>query len=176
MKKQTTKVIAASGACCTMRHKVLGLVALIALFICGYMVGILTHKTTNSVVVNDQIVEETQPVCAVIEKVLLNYVEPEDIGNPLYNLRNADVYSQLAVKGCPENTETFKALALRQIEIANALKSEEYMDEEDMKIVIDTYKKLDMEREAQAFLDKVQHLASPAIDFILQMEKVINEQ
>ena len=49
------------------------------------------------------------------------------------------------------------------------------MTEKDTVIVIDTYKKLNMQREAKEFLNKIEKLIDPATDFILQMEQVINE-
>ena len=69
----------------------------------------------------------------------------------------------------------YKTLALRELEIAEALRPTEEMGTSDAEIVIDTFKKLDMQREAQEFLDKVERLIDPATDFILQMEQIINE-
>ena len=49
------------------------------------------------------------------------------------------------------------------------------MGTRDAEIVIDTFKKLDMQQEAREFLGKVEKLIDPATDFILQMEQIINE-
>ena len=57
----------------------------------------------------------------------------------------------------------------------NPLQPEENMGENDAEIVIDTFKKLDMQQEAKEFLDKIERLVDPATDFILQMEQIINE-
>lgn len=110
--------------------------------------------------------------CARIEQLLKVRLYPEDSPEYLAHLRNADTYSSLADRGCAENADMYKTLALREIEIATALQPEEDMKEADAEIVIDTFKKLDMQREAQAFLDKIQQLTSPAIDFILQWNKL----
>lgn len=112
--------------------------------------------------------------CMEIERLLERDIQASS--NYRDRLNNAYVYSTLAEKGCTENSEEYKQKALGEIEIATALIPEEALDEDDAVIVIDTYKKLDMQKEAQAFLNKLQKLTDPAIDFILQMEKVINEE
>lgn len=113
--------------------------------------------------------------CTEIESLLERDILG-DSRNYRDRLNNAYVYSTLSEKGCAENSDRYKQLALGEIEIATALIPEEALDEDDAAIVIDTYKKLDMQKEAQVFLDKLQKLTDPAIDFILQMEKVINEE
>ncbi len=91
-------------------------------------------------------------------------------------LNNAKIYSSLEQKGCPKNRGQYRQLALQQIEIATALQDESEMSQEDVESVIDTYKKLEMQAQAKQVLDKVQKLTDPAIDFIIQMEKIINEE
>lgn len=113
--------------------------------------------------------------CARIEQLLKYRLNPEDSTYYLDHLANADTYSTLADKGCAENTDMYKTLALRELEIATALQPEESFRQGDAEIVIDTFKKLDMQREAQAFLNKIEKLIDPATDFILQMEQIINE-
>ncbi len=91
-------------------------------------------------------------------------------------LHNADVYSTMAERGCPENAEKNKLNALNQLEIASALMDKhELSSEQNVEIIIDTYKKLQMRDAARDVLNKMQKLTEPAIDFILTMEKVINE-
>ncbi|MCQ2598810.1 MAG: hypothetical protein MJ187_00300 [Alphaproteobacteria bacterium] len=91
-------------------------------------------------------------------------------------LNNADVYSTMAERGCPENAEKYKLNALNQLEIASALMDKhEISSEHNVELIIDTYKKLQMRDAAREVLNKMQKLTEPAIDFILTMEKVINE-
>ena len=97
---------------------------------------------------------EIMSTCMRIEKLLVQRLYSED---------------------SPENADMYKALALRELEIASALQPEEDMGEGDAEIVIDTFKKLDMQQEAREFLDKIERLVDPATDFILQMEQIINE-
>ena len=113
--------------------------------------------------------------CSRIEQLLKTRLYPEDQTEAWKHTSNAYTYSTLAEKGCAENADMYKALALREIEITTALQTEENMQLSEVETVIDTYKKLNMQREAQAFLDKVEKLSEPAIDFILKMEKIINE-
>lgn len=118
---------------------------------------------------------EIMSTCSRIEQLLKERLISEDDTRYEAHLRNADTYSTLAERGCEENADMYKTLALREIEIATALQPEEYMTENDTVIVIDTFKKLNMQREAKEFLNKIEKLIDPATDFILQMEQVINE-
>lgn len=118
---------------------------------------------------------EIMSTCARIEQLLKQRLFPEDSTEYFAHLRNADTYSTLADKGCADNADMYKTLALRELEIATALQPTENMGTNDAEIVIDTFKKLDMQREAQEFLNKIEQLIDPATDFILKMEQVINE-
>ena len=180
MKKQPQSSKKTTVACCSRRQKIWGIIALLGLFTCGFMIGMtMGHRAA----VDDQKSAETvhvaatddQPACAVVEEVLLGWLAPENGGDYRNNLANAEIYSRLVDKGCPENAARYRDLALRQLEIADALGGNSVMDESETEIIIDTYKKLDMKREAQEFLNKVQRLTDPAIDFIMQMQKIINE-
>ncbi|MDR0727198.1 MAG: hypothetical protein LBF37_03995 [Rickettsiales bacterium] len=89
-------------------------------------------------------------------------------------LSRAEIYANLANRGCPENSEKYRDLALKDIEVAKALNDENFNDTEIVEVV-ETYKKLNMKAEAEKVLDKAKQLTDPAIDFILQIEKIINE-
>lgn len=136
----------------------------------GRLVIIDKNKTFEPV---EQI--EMMSTCTRIEYLLKKKLYSEDSTNYIEHLANADTYSSLADRGCQENSELYKTLALRELEIATALQPQDKMRQRDAAIVIDTFKKLDMQREAQEFLDKIEKLIDPATDFILQMEQVINE-
>lgn len=181
-------------ATCSTAHKVWGVIALVGLFACGFMIGISVNSgikkqashdadmggfvetPSPSVVVTHVNPEpELMPTCMRIEELLKARLAPEDTLIVDYHLYNADTYSVLADAGCPENSEFYKSMALREIEIATALQPVEDMGTNETEIIIDTYKKLDMQQQAREFLDKVQKLTDPAIEFILKMEKIINE-
>ncbi len=117
---------------------------------------------------------KTESTCQEIENLLKNKIWHGQSDDVDARLHNADVYSTLSVRGCPENSDMYKSLALRELEIVSALSDDE-LSTDDTEIVIDTYKKLNMQKQAQEFLNKIQKLTNPAIDFILAMEKIINE-
>ncbi len=168
------------------RHRMWGVLALFALFVCGLMVGLSFNGGTSTVTMSDTapvvvvepqpVVAPDMPVCARIEDLLLARIGPETSQETGQHLYNAYVYSTLAQKGCPEHTNSFKEMAVREIEIATALQDESEFDANETEIVIDAYKKMEMEAHARQFLDKIQRLTNPAIDFILQMEAIINEE
>ncbi|MDE6570647.1 MAG: hypothetical protein K2L95_00295 [Alphaproteobacteria bacterium] len=194
--KKTTKTSAKASAvasaksaprvaCCSTRQKVWGIIALAGLFTCGLMIGLAINRPTVNAAPNyagDAVAApaapnaDLKPTCTVIEELIFSRIVSENDDRPWVHLTNADNYAILAERGCPENAEHYKNMALREIEIASALQSDHDMaDETQTEFVIDTYKKLNMQREAREFLDKVQKLTNPAIDFILQMEQIINE-
>lgn len=129
----------------------------------------------KSAVVSESENPEIMSTCSRIEYLLKKRLHSEDSANYIDHLANADTYSSMADRGCQENSDLYKTLALRELEIATALQPTDNMRQRDAAIVIDTFKKLDMEREAQEFLDKVEKLIDPATDFILKMEQIINE-
>ena len=118
---------------------------------------------------------EIMSTCERIEQLLKRRLNSEDSTNYIDHLANADTFSSMADRGCAENADMYKAMALRELEIATALQPTENMRQRDAAIVIDTFKKLDMQQEAREFLDKIEQLIDPATDFILQMEQIINE-
>ncbi len=129
------------------------------------------------VVVTETVVAEPAEVttCQRIEELLMRRLQPEDSMDPYAHLHNADTYSSLSERGCVENAEQYSQMALREIEIAMALQPVDEFGMDDTEMVIDVYKKLDMQAAAHEFLGKVQRLTDPAIDFILEMERIINE-
>ncbi|MCL1902270.1 MAG: hypothetical protein FWG18_01430 [Alphaproteobacteria bacterium] len=59
--------------------------------------------------------------CEVIEQKMTEWIYPEMRANTFDLAHNAETYSRLSIHGCPENAAKFKELALRQLEIANAM-------------------------------------------------------
>ena len=90
-------------------------------------------------------------------------------------IRRAQIYANLSERGCPENSEKYVALAKQELEIARALTDDEF-DKHDTIEVVETYKRLNMQAAAQEFFDVAKKITNPAIDFILEVEKIINEQ
>ena len=94
------------------------------------------------------------------------------------HINNAQIYANLSERGCPENSEKYKQLAKQELEIARAINDdsmkEGYEQDESVQIV-ETYKRLQMQQEAERMIEKAKKLTNPAIDFIIQLEKIIEE-
>lgn len=178
-KSQNTKSVAASGACCSRRQKIYGVIALGGLFACGLMVGIslgARHTSADEATPVVQTHVDDIPTCARIEKLLLQRIN-NNAGSADDFMFNANTYASMVEYGCPENADVYRSKAIENIEIANALSDGAVgvYNPGETEYVIDTYKKLDMQNQAREFLNKVQKLTDPAIDFILKMEQIINE-
>jgi hypothetical protein len=127
-------------------------------------------------------VESAQPeqkpttTCEYIESALKARRYPMDTSSEsTAHIHNAEIYANLASRGCAENAAKYRELALREIEIARALTDDKFYDNGEIIDVIETYKKLDMKAAAEQVFEKAKKLTDPAIDFILQVEKIINE-
>lgn len=120
--------------------------------------------------------------CAQIERVLIPQLQCTDgyeiCENPDTHISNAKIYANLSERGCPENAEKYKILAKQELEIARALHDDsvKYSDEQNDAIeIVETYKRLQMQQEAERMIEKAKKLTNPAIDFIIQLEKIIEE-
>lgn len=118
--------------------------------------------------------------CAQIERVLRAELRCTDgyeiCGNPDTHIENAKIYANLSERGCSENSGKYKELAKQELEIARALTDDriEESPRESVEIV-ETYKRLQMQHEAERMIEKAKKLTNPAIDFIIQLEKIIEE-
>ena len=90
------------------------------------------------------------------------------------HIERAKIYAMMAEKGCPENSQKNTDLAKQELEIARGISDDKFNEEETIEAV-ETYKRLKMQQDAQEILDKAKKLTNPAIDFIMQVEKIINE-
>lgn len=111
--------------------------------------------------------------CEEIEMVLKQQIS-EYANTNFDRLHNAEVYGTMAERGCPENAQKYKDLALRQIDVVSAV-SDEHELEQNKEMIVDTYEKLQMQDAARNFLNKLDKLINPATDFIFELERVINE-
>lgn len=113
--------------------------------------------------------------CLQIEQNLQGRLGNNDIYmNAEGRIERAKIYAVMAERGCPENTQKYTELAKQELEIARAL-SDDKLDEQDAIEVVETYKRLKMQQDAEEVFNKVKKLTNPAIDFIMQVEKIINE-
>ena len=116
--------------------------------------------------------------CGKIEMLLTERLAPEDEMSSESHIQNAKIYANLSERGCPENSEKYKEAAKQELEIARALTDDSmvhpYEQQESVEIV-ETYKRLKMQAEAERMIEKAKKLTNPAIDFIIQLEKIIEE-
>lgn len=124
----------------------------------------LTGKTTDN---------NTQ-TCTEIESLLLQQLPDYNMNDCNIRIERAKIYANLSERGCPENSQQYVNLAAKELEIARALRDDNFSRAE-TDDVVETYRRLQMKQAASEVLDKVQKLTDPAIDFIMQVQKVIEE-
>ena len=115
-----------------------------------------------------------KPTCEQIEILLSDHLTDSSDTYSGNHITNAKIYANLSERGCPENSEKYKKMAEQELQIARALEDDYLNDYETMQVV-ETYKRIKMKQQAQEVLDKVKKLTNPAIDFIIEVEKIINE-
>lgn len=113
--------------------------------------------------------------CEAIEKIMLQRIDDNTTGIPDAHMFNANTYSTLAEFGCPENHDKFERLAVREIDIARALNDDKFYDDNEKIQIVDIYDKAQMKEEAKKFINKMQKLSDPAIDFIYEAQKIFAE-
>lgn len=117
-----------------------------------------------------------ETTCGKIESLLLERLAPVDYNDSDSHVENAKIYANLSERGCPENSEKYKQLAKQELEIARALNDDNIQnDPEESVEIVETYKRLQMQAEAERMIEKAKKLTNPAIDFIIQLEKIIEE-
>ena len=161
-----------------------GTMAFIALFICGIMVGISISSNTpvpqspqtSTEPVTQESVNLTQKTCTLIEESLLIRLPDGDATTGSYDrIERAKIYANLSERGCPENQPQYQAMATQELEIARALQDDEFSPDATIDVV-ETYKRLNMQAAAEEIFETAKKLTNPAIDFILEVERIINEQ
>jgi hypothetical protein len=113
--------------------------------------------------------------CGKIEKILTNRLYSVDSSDANAHIDNAKIYANLSERGCPENSEMYRDLAAGELEIARAINDDNLDDKYHSVEIVETYKRLQMQAEAERMLEKAKRLTNPAIDFIIQLEKIIEE-
>ena len=117
-----------------------------------------------------------ETTCGQIEMLLLDRLMPNNSQDPEDHIDNAKIYANLSERGCPENSLKYRDLAAKELEIARALNDDNVADDPDESIeIVETYKRLQMQQEAARMIEKAKKLTNPAIDFIIELEKIIEE-
>jgi hypothetical protein len=86
----------------------------------------------------------------------------------------AKIYAVMAERGCPENSARYVEMAKQELDIARGI-SDDKFNQEDAIEVVETYKRLKMQSDAEEIFEKAKKMTNPAIDFIMQIGKIINE-
>lgn len=111
--------------------------------------------------------------CEVIEASVLSQL-PSAWNDADNRIERAKIYANLSERGCPGNSQKYVELAKQELAIARALEDDKF-DEEETIEVVETYKRLNMQAMAEEVFETAKKLTNPAIDFILEVEKIINE-
>ena len=95
--------------------------------------------------------------------------------NESRHINDAKIYANLSERGCSGNSEKYKILAKQELEIARALSDDNMEHEREATEIVETYKRLQMQAEAEKMIEKAKKITNPAIDFIIQLEKILEE-
>lgn len=127
-----------------------------------------------SVACSNEIESGAKP-CVMIERNLQERLGGEYADmRAEYRIERAKIYAIMAERGCPENASGYVEAAKRELEIARGI-SDDKFDQDETIDVVETYKRLQMQNAAEEIFEKAKKLTNPAIDFIMQVEKIINE-
>lgn len=141
-------------------------------------------KPVKNTVVKPVQMHQDVNVCNRIERVWLDRLNELEIQNDevvvgepdaQFYINRAKIYANLADRGCKENLEVYKELAKKDLEVARALNQDRLDDRREATEMVETYKRLQMQNEAAKMIEKAKKLTNPAIDFIIQLEKIIEE-
>ena len=117
---------------------------------------------------------QLKETCLVVEEALLEHL-PFAENRPDTRIERAKIYANLSERGCPENSAKYVEMAKQELAVARALEDDKF-DEFETVEVVETYKRLNMQAAAEEIFETAKKLTDPAIDFIIQVEKIINEQ
>jgi len=113
--------------------------------------------------------------CAMVERLFLQQLGDTAFSeDPKDHFHRANIYSKVSLRGCPESSERFRRLALRELQIGFAL-GEDRIEDQTKAEIADTYNKLEMKADAERFFNKMKQLTDPTIDFIIQVQKIIEQ-
>lgn len=124
---------------------------------------------------DDIVIDVEMRPCEVIEENLLGKIQNRCTYSNCH-LQNAEIYSKIAEDGCSENTEKYKKMALDELQIAEGVRIDDSsIADNEIRSTVNTYKKLQMQNEAKKYINKVEKMVNPGIDFILELQRIIEE-
>lgn len=119
------------------------------------------------------IMDSASSTCEKIRDEMLHQIIA-NAGGYYEHMQNAKTYAVIAERGCAHEFQHYKELAEQELAVARAV-TDDKLNEQDTLDVIETYKKIQMQAAAEEVFEKMKKITNPAIDFILEVEKVINE-
>lgn len=124
-------------------------------------------------------VENIKPkkTCERIEEILLMRLPDWEQLPYRYEegIDRARIYAQISERGCAENSQKYADLAKQELDVVRAIKEDRFYEESEIADIVETYKRLEMQEAAAEVFENIKKLTDPTIDFILQIEKFINE-
>lgn len=114
--------------------------------------------------------------CEEIERALIGRVTTTCYDNAECHSANAEVYAKMAEDGCAKNRELNTQRALNEIQIADGVRVKDAdLSKDEVEATVNTYKKLKMQNEARKYIQKAEKLINPGVDFIMELQRVIEE-
>ena len=114
--------------------------------------------------------------CERIEEMLLMSLPA--VHGPYNNreyIKRAQIYAQISERGCAENSQKYADMAKQELDVVRAIQDDMFYEESEIENIVETYKRLEMQEAAAEVFENIKKLTDPTIDFILQIEKIINE-
>lgn len=144
-----------------------------------YCAGRKVEKSKEQPKSEPEKVENIKPksTCERIEEILLMRL-PDWEQHPYpykENINRARIYAQISERGCAENSQKYADMAKQELDVVRAIQDDMFYDEGDIENIIETYKRLEMQEAAAEVFENIKKLTDPTIDFILQIEKIINQ-
>jgi len=125
--------------------------------------------------IDDEGGDDKRP-CSVIERTLLNNIIDSCGDSSKCHLQNAAVYSKIVEDGCAEYQQKYVQKALDELQIAEGVRVDDAdVNGSEMRTTVNTYKKLQMQNEARKYIKKMEKLVNPGVDFIMELQRVIEE-
>jgi len=132
-----------------------------------------TFEVLNQI--DDANLDNRRP-CNIIETTLLANIMHDCGDSSDCHLQNAAIYSKIVEDGCVENQQQYGRKALDELQIAEGVRiNETEVGMGEMRTTVNTYKKLKMQNEARKYIQKMEKLVEPGVDFIMELQRVIEE-
>ncbi|MBR5625228.1 MAG: hypothetical protein IKW67_00395 [Alphaproteobacteria bacterium] len=143
-----------------------------------YCAGRKVEKSKEQPKSEPENVENIKPksTCERIEEMLLMSLPA--VHGPYNNreyIKRAQIYAQISERGCAENSQKYADMAKQELDVVRAIQDDMFYEESEIENIVETYKRLEMQEAAAEVFENIKKLTDPTIDFILQIEKIINE-